>query len=313
MASLRRPLPLTLVTLGALSLVLLMSLALGADAVSVIVGAATVAVAFAVVVVLWFVPAQRAVRRQRRRDQRAAKRRRRQERQAARKRERDLAQKRDVRMRRIVRAADRQLLVQLETHDWLRDELELTRPLPPTRAFSATPDFLAELVHAIDRTAAETVVELGSGISTIVMARRLQQAGRGRLITLEHLARYAEATRAELAAYGLEDLATVLDAPLVDCVIDTETWPWYELGPGVPERIDVLVVDGPPGTTRPLARYPALPLLRDRLAPGAQVLLDDGDRIDEREVARRWEAEIEGIESEHLPLNKGAWLLTLPR
>jgi len=216
-------------------------------------------------------------------------------------------------MRKILRAADRHLLVQLETQDWLRDELGLSRPLPPTRAFSATPDFLAELVHAIDRSEAETVVELGSGLSTIILARRLQQTGRGRLFTLEHEPQYAEASRAELSAFGLEEFATVLDAPLVDFAIGTETWPWYELTSALPERIDMLVVDGPPGTTARLARYPAVPLLRDRLTPGAQVLLDDGDRVDEREVVGRWEAEIEGIETEHLPLTKGAWLLTMPR
>ncbi|MGH9270032.1 MAG: class I SAM-dependent methyltransferase, partial [Ilumatobacteraceae bacterium] len=39
------------------------------------------------------------------------------------------------------------------------------------------------------------------------------------------------------------------------------------------------------------ARYPALPALRDRLLPGATVVLDDIERSGEQEVLRRWEDE----------------------
>ena len=57
--------------------------------------------------------------------------------------------------------------------------------------------------------------------------------------------------------------------------------------------IDLLVVDGPPAFAVGFAhaRYPALPVLRDRLAPGATVVLDDVERPGEQEVLRRWEGE----------------------
>ena len=57
--------------------------------------------------------------------------------------------------------------------------------------------------------------------------------------------------------------------------------------------IDLLLVDGPPAyaTGYGLARYPALPALHDRLAPGATVVLDDVERPGEQEVLRRWERE----------------------
>ena len=46
------------------------------------------------------------------------------------------------------------------------------------------------------------------------------------------------------------------------------------------DLIDLLLVDGPPAYAvgHGLARYPALPVLRDRLAPGATVVLDDVER-----------------------------------
>ncbi len=309
MPSIARPLPLTIVTLGISSLALLISLVVGADPLSLVVGAATVAVAFALVVVIWFVPAQRAARRRRRRDLREARRARRRERQAAVRR----AAKQERVTRRLVGRSERHLLVQLESRDWLSRELGLPRPLPPTRAYAASPDLLAELVGAIDRFAPDTVVELGAGLSTVVLARRLQQSGRGHLVTLEHLPEYAARSREELEAYGVSGSVSVLDAPLVDTPVGPETWPWYELGPGVPERIDMLVVDGPPGRIRPQARYPAMPVLRDRLSPGARVFVDDGDRPDERLIVDRWLAEIDGLEAERLSIAQGAWMLTMPR
>lgn len=300
-----RPLPLTVASLALLGLVLGASLALGADALSLVVGAAAVAFAFVLVVMAWFVPAQRAARRRRRRERRAVRRARKAERKAARRR----AAAQEAATRKLVRESERRVLVRLESRDWLARELDLPRPLPPTRAYAAAPDLLVELVEAIDRAAPEHVVELGGGISSLVIARRLAQRSRGRLVTLEHLPEYAEATRAELDAYGLAERARVIDAPLVDLELEGEQWPWYELGPDVPERIDLLVVDGPPGTTRSQARYPALPVLRERLAPGALVFLDDTDRTQEQAIVRRWVGGIDGLEERPLAIARGATLL----
>jgi hypothetical protein len=57
--------------------------------------------------------------------------------------------------------------------------------------------------------------------------------------------------------------------------------------------IELLVVDGPPAYAQGhgLARYPALPVLHDRLAPSATIILDDAERPGEREIIRRWQLE----------------------
>jgi predicted O-methyltransferase YrrM len=211
-----------------------------------------------------------------------------------------------------IEAAEARLFSQLEALDWLRAELQLAHPLPATRGYAAAPDALVELVRIIDRRAPAQVLELGSGVSTIVIARRLQQSGGGHVTALEHQPEHAERTRAELQAQGLTAVANVVDAPLRKVSIGPGSWSWYELGAGLPVAVDAVFVDGPPGATGSLARYPALPLLRDRLAPGATLFVDDGDRPDEREMVRRWQAEVEGLEATHLSLLKGAWLLTMP-
>ena len=290
---LRRPMIVAAATIGVMLGVALLAFALGADLVSLVLGAAIVAAAFALVVGAWLVPGRRQEGRRQRRAERTAR-------------------KEFGRTRRVIHAAERRLFDQLEALVWLRDELGLARPLPPTRGAAAAPDALRELVRIVDRTRPEHILELGSGVSTIVMAARLRRLGQGSLVALEHIPLYAAATRHQLEAQGLADVATVVDAPLVATRVGGTEWRWYELGPAVPERIDLLFVDGPPGDMARLARYPALPLLHDRLAPGALIVVDDGDRRDEREMVRRWTSEVEGVTAEHLPFAKGAWLLTMP-
>ncbi len=294
MALLRRPPVLSSAVILVMLLLALLAFALGADVVSVALGAAITASAFALVVGAWLRPVRRT--RSTTPDTEGAERK---------------ARGRAKRTRRAVNEAEKRLYGQLEALLWLRDTLQLERPLAPTRGAAAAPDALLEIVRIID-AGATSVLELGSGTSTIVAARRLQQRGKGRVVSLEHLPEYAAQTRAEIAAHGLQDFALVMDAPLEDVQIGSDHWQWYRLGAGLPVRIDALFVDGPPQGTGVLARYPALPLLRDRMARGGVILVDDGDRPDEREMVRRWVAENDGLRAEHVPLTKGAWRLTLP-
>jgi predicted O-methyltransferase YrrM len=187
-----------------------------------------------------------------------------------------------------------------------------TFPLPPTRTWSASPDILNHLCRLVLERRPLMVLETGSGVSTLVIAHCLRRLGRGRIVSLDHDAAFANVTRELLALHEVSDLATVVDAPLLEQRIGTETWLWYDAhripatGP-----VDLLFVDGPPWQTQPLARYPALPLLSSRLSPSAVVLLDDAGRADERTIAQRWCREF-NLSSQYLPTEKGAQLFTMP-
>ncbi len=50
-------------------------------------------------------------------------------------------------------------------------------------------------------------------------------------------------------------------------------------------KIDLLVIDGPPSSTNPDARFPALEHLVPLLSPKATVILDDVYRDEERKLA----------------------------
>jgi predicted O-methyltransferase YrrM len=179
------------------------------------------------------------------------------------------------------------------------------RGLPPTGGWAASPDFLRRLVDETMRADRQTIVECGCGVSTVVLARCAQMRGSGHVFSLEHNAQFAAATRAELERRGLDGHATVIDAPLQHYELDNGAYDWYSLANLNSRRIDLLVVDGPPSTSNPLARYPALPLLESHLHSGSTVLLDDTARAGEREMIRLWIARNKQLRVEDLDCEKG--------
>ncbi len=140
-----------------------------------------------------------------------------------------------------------------------------------------------------------TVVECGSGRSTVVIARFLRELGGGSVHSLEHDPAWAQLTRMRLAAEGLAAIATVIEAPLSAHPLAPPGCRWYAPWAlrELPEGLDLLLVDGPPAGEEPIerSRYPALPALAGRFAPDATVILDDVGRAGERWVLERWEAE----------------------
>lgn len=120
------------------------------------------------------------------------------------------------------------------------------------------------------------IVECGYGTSTIVIIQYLKQLGSCRLLSLEHEKEFAAVTtRQSLKEAGLNDLATVPEAPLRTWKVSGTEFLWYDIDPEafLQQPIDLLIIDGPPGKTGALAHYPAVPLLKKRLHPGSIVIL----------------------------------------
>jgi hypothetical protein len=200
---------------------------------------------------------------------------------------------------------------QLEALHSLYIDLRLERSLPDTRGWAASPDFLLELARHAFAAKPRLVVECSSGTSTLVLARCMQMNGRGKVYSLEHEPHYAEQTRLQLQRHGLSEWAVVLEAPLREHALGSDSWPWYvpDFLPDEP-AIDMLVIDGPPLATRVLARYPAGPLLFHRIGDGGSVFLDDAGRPDEQAILRRWRSEFPMFEHSTRDCEKGCAVLT---
>ena len=180
----------------------------------------------------------------------------------------------------------------------------LPGPYLPWSSSAMRPAGLVAVCNDIVVNGRRRVVELGSGISTVLLARLLNQRpplGGFRVAAVEHDAGWARWVREQLNREGTGSQVVIVHAPLVPHPLAAPGLSWYDaaaLAEGLRtamrgEPIDLLLVDGPPahGAGHGLARYPALPDLRDRLGPGATVVLDDAERPGEQEVLRRWERE----------------------
>ena len=166
----------------------------------------------------------------------------------------------------------------------LLDRLDLPDDaLPNLGSWKADTGLLTLLIDHILEHKPRLVVEFGTGASTLIIARALEKAGGGRLISFEQHPDFVDATRNWLAEYGLE-----ADLRAVPLAAPTDGWPglWYDHG-HLPEEIDLMVIDGPPWTIHPLTRGSASCLF-DSVAPGGTIMLDDAARPGERLVAWRW-------------------------
>ncbi len=178
--------------------------------------------------------------------------------------------------------------------------LPIRAPLAPMTSWAATPGFIATVLEHLQRARRKrgsdlTVVECGSGVSTVVTAYALEMMGSGRVISLDHDDAYGKVTSERLLDHGLQAFGQVIHAPLKDVTIQGDGFPWYDLDQLTLEgTIDLLVVDGPPESTRSWARYPAFPLLVDRLSDEAWILVDDAGRPDERASVESWVRESGG-------------------
>ena len=183
-------------------------------------------------------------------------------------------------------------------------------PLPDPAGYAAAPDLLKKLMEIVIRERPALIVETGSGVSTVILAYCLRQIGSGKVISLEHDAKYAVKSQELIKFHSLEDIATVIHAPLVDYDINGKKWLWYDTSQlKIEKPIDLLVVDGPPRRTQNLARYPALPILYKHFGDKVIIIGDDGNRIDEKRMVEIWRNEFQEFSYEFLKLEKGAFLL----
>jgi hypothetical protein len=126
---------------------------------------------------------------------------------------------------------------------------------------------------------------------------------------------------AELEANKLSHLVDLVHAPLIEMKIENDDYLYYsceyklaQLATIYAERtVKILVlIDGPPGATGPLARLPAVPLLLNYLGKHQlDIVLDDYKRQEEIETVERWKQQFEKrslvYDEEIVPCEKGAF------
>ena len=191
----------------------------------------------------------------------------------------------------------------------LEKKLGFDKALPFTEHWSAAPDFLALISDYCLQEKPQVIVECSSGTSSLVLSQCCKLNQDGRVFSLESGEEYAAKTAAQLADFSLTEYCEVLHAPLQDTAVDDETFQWYALETLPAVKIDLLVIDGPPGFLQKQSRYPALPMLAERLAKHCTVFLDDAARDDEQALVKRWLAAYPDFQAEYVENERGCFIL----
>lgn len=182
--------------------------------------------------------------------------------------------------------------------------INLRSPLAAMGEWAASPDFMQIIIEILIEKKPKTVVECGSGISSIVIGYILEKNKGGRLYSLEHLEEYAVKNTQSIKRHGLENQVQILHAPLIERQVNHETFKWYKTTQIADNQlIDVLVIDGPTGH-----RYAVLPILFHQLSDTAVIIIDDCKREKDSKNIMRWLQEFP-LTAEWLDTEKGTCIL----
>ena len=203
-------------------------------------------------------------------------------------------------------------IAQIESFIRLQNYMGADVLIPDMHSWPVSPDLGLLLVRLFEGGKYDAVVEFGSGVSTLILAKAISNQADKRVgnhgakaattpfLSFDHLEQYHAQTADWLTQAGLADNVELNLAPLTPYQgPDGQTYSYYNCTGALQElrtrlaasqpRILVLV-DGPPGSTGPKARYPALPVLIEALGPQAEfhVLMDDYFRQDEKDIVADW-------------------------
>jgi predicted O-methyltransferase YrrM len=183
-------------------------------------------------------------------------------------------------------------------------------PLPSMAGWASFPALIEVILMEASRKKDTHVFEIGSGSSTIILSYLFNQKKAGRITSIDHDEVFGNKTRTELDDRGLSEFADVFICPLSkQRVLDGE-YNWYDISNmNIEDPIDIVIVDGPPEKTQKNARFPALPLLIDKLSDSAVIILDDSARKEEKEIVRMWLKEYPEFEHQYIDSEKGISVL----
>ncbi|MCB9283048.1 MAG: class I SAM-dependent methyltransferase [Lewinellaceae bacterium] len=167
----------------------------------------------------------------------------------------------------------------------------------PVSSSSIPLSTLATICNDVVVNGRKTVVEFGSGISTIILASLFQKNKiEGKIISIDHDAGWLGILKSLAEAMGTSAYIHFVHAPLAPSKLALNGLDWYDIQSSAIEkllggtRVDALLVDGPYAYKKALrlARYPALPFIEPFLAENCSILLDDTNRRGEKQILKRW-------------------------
>ena len=193
------------------------------------------------------------------------------------------------------------------------NSIDLDVPINRLNGFTCSPDLLHEIVSLIFKNKPQLFVEFGSGVSTIIIGKALQKLGSGKIISFEHLEHEYKKTNIEIKSHGLDKICTCVYAPLKEIDFYGNKYNWYSINDNVfKKNIDMILIDGPPiNTSVKESRFPALPQIIDFINEDSLILLDDANRLDEKNCINKWKEIYPQVKSNYISLERGLAIIKL--
>lgn len=148
--------------------------------------------------------------------------------------------------------------------------------LRPLRGWAISPDAMAWVLADLQERAMPTVIEFGSGQSTVILASALKLRN-GKLLSVEHDPEYSSIIQRQVAACGLSEHVEFLHSPLCNSR-DAASIRSYDTSvlPDIP--VDIALIDGPPYTNGTLTRLTPIRWAAHHINRGGAIFLDDSAR-----------------------------------
>ncbi len=172
------------------------------------------------------------------------------------------------------------------------------KPYLPFTNTSLKPCAMAHILNDIIINERQNILELGSGLSTILMARFAEKSRwEIKITSVDHDAQWITKVRNMLYREGLPAMVNFIHAPLTTKKrYALQDYMWYDeetLGSAIDkikEGFDLVIVDGPPAYNKDIeySRMFAFPFLQKYLATSYAVMIDDVNRQGESAALAEW-------------------------
>jgi hypothetical protein len=233
-----------------------------------------------------------------------------------------------------VKAAAENTAKQLEAFLSIQHYLQSGELLGEMHGWPISPDIGMYLIRRVELGAYDVLLEFGSGVSTLLMAKAAMniraRGGKAPVhVVFEHLEEYYFQTAALLESGGVRQATQLELTPLEPYFAPGGVaFQFYGCSSALGALRDesrsnnsqriLVVVDGPPGSTGPHARFPALPVVLSLFGDcEVDVLVDDYARKEEREIVEMWSSHLDKLGIAHygtaLRFEKGAYMLHIHR
>lgn len=159
----------------------------------------------------------------------------------------------------------------------------------PFTDWAAGPEYYAHICNDILINRKRSIVEVGTGISTILLARLIKKNNiNAKIMSIDHNAEWQSVVEKNLEADGIRDVVEFICSP----VVQINNHFWYDtsrMNFAKDFFVDTLIVDGPIGGMAPRARYGAVPYFQKFLSQNCYTIyLHDTDREDELNISSEW-------------------------